>query len=156
MECGCDYDPKKQYSKTWTVYFFMFLTKTCFLKLYVHWVDELKTRVCTIVIGLYHLLCRLCVLRIQNEQGKVTKCDKNFCHQSLAKRWKERESAQESAYFNREDEQAVQRLAAKLRQQIEPSEEILAQQRRGVAEILQKHGVQPNQSLIEDLVRFFH
>ncbi|EME31409.1 uncharacterized protein Gasu_13730 [Galdieria sulphuraria] len=81
---------------------------------------------------------------------------KSVAEGTMGSRWKERESAQESAYFNREDEQAVQRLAAKLRQQIEPSEEILAQQRRGVAEILQKHGVQPNQSLIEDLVRFFH
>ncbi|KAK4524093.1 hypothetical protein GAYE_SCF01G1992 [Galdieria yellowstonensis] len=92
----------------------------------------------------------------QREQKRLYSEKKSVAEGTLGSRWKERETAQESAYFNREDEQAVQRLAAKLRQQIEPSEEVLAQQRKGVAEILQKHGVQPNQSLIEDIVRFFH
>lgn len=92
----------------------------------------------------------------QREQKMFYTERKSVAEGTMGSRWKERENAQESAYFNREDEQAVQRLAQKLRQQIEPSEEVLSQQRKGVAEILQKHGVQPNQSLIEDIVRFFH
>eukprot|EP00871_Galdieria_phlegrea_P003074 jgi/Galph1/3768/GphlegSOOS_G2400.1 len=92
----------------------------------------------------------------QRQQTRSYSERKSVAEGTMGSRWKERESSQESAYFNSEDEMALQKLSAKLRQQIKPSEEVLSEQRKGVTEILQKHGVQPNHSLVEDIVGFFH
>lgn len=72
----------------------------------------------------------------------------------MGRAWADKEHAAENQYFSKQDADNLAKLAAKLHQHTQPTEELIAKEKTELLGLLEKHSVQPADALVEDLLKF--
>lgn len=73
---------------------------------------------------------------------------------SMGTAWKDREHAAENLYFSKQDAEALAALAKKMHVHATPSAEKLAAEKAALSNVLEKHGVKPTDSLLDEVRTF--